>query len=254
MSTKKPVILIADDDPEILTMLGIRLSKKGYQVLEAVDGNQTLNLARKHHPDLVLLDVMMPGKNGWEVAKELRADDEFSNVGIVMLTAIGEKVNEMTSPLYGADAYVDKPFDFSDLEQKIEGRLDAARTALVTAEQEQHHDSGAVDRHAPPADELQPAASRCAGARRPCRPSRSPLSPPPPPASPALIAAAAMPPPASPPPRAAVAAAGGRRVVADVVGADRLHVAAARRTGRSRPCRSTQRTASVLSVVQFHSG
>jgi DNA-binding response OmpR family regulator len=123
MSTKKPVILIADDDPEILTMLGIRLSKKGYQVLEAVDGNQTLNLARKHHPDLVLLDVMMPGKNGWEVAKELRSDDEFGNVGIVMLTAIGEKVNEMTSPLYGADAYVDKPFDFSELEQKIKDVL-----------------------------------------------------------------------------------------------------------------------------------
>jgi DNA-binding response OmpR family regulator len=123
MSTKKPVILIADDDPEILTMLGIRLSKKGYQVLEAVDGNQTLNLARKHHPDLVLLDVMMPGKNGWEVAKELRADQQFSNVGIVMLTAIGEKVNEMTSPLYGADAYVDKPFDFSDLEKKIKDVL-----------------------------------------------------------------------------------------------------------------------------------
>ena len=121
--SKKPVILIADDDPEILTMLGIRLSKKGYQVLEAVDGNQTLNLAHKHHPDLVLLDVMMPGKNGWEVAKELRAADEFSNVGIVMLTAIGEKVNEMTSPLYGADAYVDKPFDFSDLEKKIKDVL-----------------------------------------------------------------------------------------------------------------------------------
>ena len=123
MSSKKAVILIADDDPEILTMLGIRLSKKGYEVLEAVDGNQTLNLARKHHPDLVLLDVMMPGRNGWEVAKELRSDDEFANLGIVMLTAIGEKVNEMTSPLYGADAYVDKPFDFSDLEKKIKDVL-----------------------------------------------------------------------------------------------------------------------------------
>lgn len=124
MATKKPVILIADDDPEILTMLGIRLSKKGYEVLEAVDGNQTLSLAHDHHPDLVLLDVMMPGKNGWEVAKELRADDSFANVGIVMLTAIGEKVNEMTSPLYGADAYVDKPFDFSDLEAKIKRVLE----------------------------------------------------------------------------------------------------------------------------------
>ncbi len=117
--TKQQVVLVADDDPEILAMLGIRLGKKGYKVLEAVDGLQTLELARKHHPDLVLLDVMMPGKNGWEVAKELRADKSLRDMGIVMLTAIGEKVNEMTSPLYGADAFVDKPFEFSDLEKKI---------------------------------------------------------------------------------------------------------------------------------------
>jgi DNA-binding response OmpR family regulator len=105
-------------------MLGIRLSKRGYEVLEAADGLQTLEKAREHHPDLVLLDVMMPGKNGWEVAKELRADESLRNVGIVMLTAIGERVNEMTSPLYGADAYVDKPFDFADLENKIKKVLD----------------------------------------------------------------------------------------------------------------------------------
>jgi DNA-binding response OmpR family regulator len=121
---KKPTILVADDDPQILTMLGIRLSKRGYEVLEAADGLQTLEKAREHHPDLVLLDVMMPGKNGWEVAKELRADESLRNVGIVMLTAIGERVNEMTSPLYGADAYVDKPFDFADLENKIKKVLD----------------------------------------------------------------------------------------------------------------------------------
>jgi DNA-binding response OmpR family regulator len=123
-SSKKPTILVADDDPQILTMLGIRLAKRGYQVLEAADGLQTLSKARQHHPDLVLLDVMMPGKNGWEVAKELRADDDLRNVGIVMLTAIGERVNEMTSPLYGADAYVDKPFDFADLEAKIKKVLE----------------------------------------------------------------------------------------------------------------------------------
>jgi DNA-binding response OmpR family regulator len=124
MGSKKPTILIADDDPQILTMLGIRLAKKGYTILEASDGLQTLSQAREHHPDLVLLDVMMPGKNGWEVAKELRADDDLKNIGIVMLTAIGEKVNELTSPLYGADAYVDKPFDFNDLEKKIKAILD----------------------------------------------------------------------------------------------------------------------------------
>jgi len=124
MASKKPTILIADDDPQILTMLGIRLAKKGYTILEASDGLQTLKQAREHHPDLVLLDVMMPGKNGWEVAKEIRSDDDLKHIGIVMLTAIGEKVNELTSPLYGADAYVDKPFDFNDLEKKIKTILE----------------------------------------------------------------------------------------------------------------------------------
>jgi DNA-binding response OmpR family regulator len=114
-----PVVLVADDDPEILSLLSIRLKKAGYQVVEASDGEQTLAKVREHYPDLVVLDVMMPGKNGWEVAKELRNDDRFKRVGIVMLTAIGEKINEMTSPLYGADEFVDKPFEFADLERKI---------------------------------------------------------------------------------------------------------------------------------------
>ncbi|MCS6915792.1 MAG: response regulator [Myxococcales bacterium] len=117
----KGTILIADDDPEILTMLSIRLQRRGYTTLEASDGLQTLQMARTHRPDLILLDVMMPGKNGWEVARELRASpqQELANIGIVMLTAIGEKINEMTSPIYGADDFVDKPFDFADLEGKI---------------------------------------------------------------------------------------------------------------------------------------
>ncbi len=114
MADKKPLLLIADDDPEILTMLSVRLTKKGYEVIEAVDGLQTLRYARERHPDLV-----MPGKNGWEVARELRSDPDLRNIGIVMLTAIGERVNEMTSPLYGVDEYVDKPFDFTDLESRL---------------------------------------------------------------------------------------------------------------------------------------
>ncbi len=127
MSGKKPTLLIADDDPEILTMLSLRLGKKGYEVFEAADGIQTLKQAREKKPDLVILDVMMPGKNGWEVARELRADAELRNVGIVMLTAIGEKVNELTSPLYGADEYVDKPFDFGDLEARIKKVIEARK-------------------------------------------------------------------------------------------------------------------------------
>jgi DNA-binding response OmpR family regulator len=120
MSGKKAAkILVADDDPEILTLIARRLQRKGYEVLEAIDGIQTLEIARAQHPDLIVLDVMMPGKNGWEVAKELRAADATRGIGILVLTAIGEKMNEMTSPLYGADAYLDKPFEFADLERMV---------------------------------------------------------------------------------------------------------------------------------------
>lgn len=120
----KPLILVADDDPEILSLLSIRLKKAGYTVVEACDGEQTLAKARTEMPTLVILDVMMPGKNGWEVAKELRHDPQLRNIGIIMLTAIGERINEMTSPLYGADEYVDKPFEFADLEAKIRKIMD----------------------------------------------------------------------------------------------------------------------------------
>ena len=119
MSGKKPVVLIADDDPEILSMLSLRLGKKGYATAEAEDGVETLRQVREARPDVILLDVMMPRKNGWEVAREIRADPSLHHVGIIMLTAIGEKINEMTSPLYGADDFVDKPFDFNDLEERI---------------------------------------------------------------------------------------------------------------------------------------
>ena len=129
MVAKKPVLLIADDDPEILSMLSLRLGQKGYDVLEAADGIETIRRAREKRPDVVILDVMMPRKNGWEVARELRSDPDLRDVGIVMLTAIGEKVNEMTSPLYGADDYVDKPFDFADLEARIKRVIEDRRKA-----------------------------------------------------------------------------------------------------------------------------
>jgi DNA-binding response OmpR family regulator len=112
-------ILVADDDPEILTLVSRRLAKRGYTVYEAQDGLQALAEAREKVPDLIVLDVMMPGKNGWEVAKELRADAKTKDISILVLTAIGEMMNDMNSPLYGADDYIDKPFEFSDLENRI---------------------------------------------------------------------------------------------------------------------------------------
>jgi DNA-binding response OmpR family regulator len=112
-------ILVADDDPEILSLVSRRLEKRGYRVYEAADGLQTLAEAREKLPDLIILDVMMPGKNGWEVAKELRSHAETKDIGILVLTAIGETMNAMTAPLYDADDFLDKPFEFAELEARI---------------------------------------------------------------------------------------------------------------------------------------
>ena len=120
-------ILVADDDPQILSMVAMRLGSRGYKVLEARDGAEAMKLAHAERPDLVVLDVMMPQMNGWEVARALRQDPGLKEVGIVMLTAIGEHINELTSPLYGADEYIDKPFDFNDLEQKVASVLKKRR-------------------------------------------------------------------------------------------------------------------------------
>ena len=117
--TKPASILVVDDDPEIVTLLSTRLGKRGYKISTAGDGTRALELAKRERPDLVLLDVMMPGKSGWEVARALKQDPVTQNVKIVMVTAIGEKTNEITAPIYGADAHVDKPFEFEKLERVI---------------------------------------------------------------------------------------------------------------------------------------
>ena len=117
--TKPATILVVDDDPEIVTMLTTRLTKRGYKVSSASDGTSAIELAKREKPDIVLLDVMMPGKSGWEVARSLKHDPVTEHVKIVMVTAIGEKTNELTAPIYGADAHVDKPFEFEKLEKVI---------------------------------------------------------------------------------------------------------------------------------------
>ena len=115
----KASILVVDDDPEIVTMLNTRLTKRGYKVATAGDGHKAIEIAKREKPDVVLLDVMMPGKSGWEVARALKQDPVTQHVKIVMVSAIGEKTNEITAPIYGADAHVDKPFEFEKLEKVI---------------------------------------------------------------------------------------------------------------------------------------
>jgi len=121
MSKQSASVLVVDDDPEIVSMLSTRLAARGYKVSTASDGHKALEIAKREHPDVMLLDVMMPGKSGWEVARALKQEAATQGIKIVMVTAIGEQVNEITSPLYGADAHIDKPFEFERLEKVIAG-------------------------------------------------------------------------------------------------------------------------------------
>ena len=117
------LVLVADDEPSTLALVAAHVRSKGFKVLEASDGDQAWQLAHEHLPDLVVLDVMMPGMSGWEVCRKIREAVSLAHTGVVMLTGIGENLNELTSPLYGADAYIDKPFEFSDLDSKIRETL-----------------------------------------------------------------------------------------------------------------------------------
>jgi len=120
----KTKILVADDDLEILAMVARHLSALPAEVVEASDGEEALRLAQREKPDLVVLDVMMPGMSGWEVCRAIREDEALSGTGVIMLTGIGERLNEMTSPLYGADGFLDKPFELDHLSAKVREVLD----------------------------------------------------------------------------------------------------------------------------------
>src|SRR5688572_21166984 len=127
----KTVVLIADDEPSTLALLGRHLRSRGYSVLEAADGDEAWELAHEHLPDLVILDVMMPGMSGWEVCRKVREAVSLAHTGVIMLTGIGETLNEMTSPLYGADAHVDKPFEFASLDARIDEVLERRRAGAL---------------------------------------------------------------------------------------------------------------------------
>ncbi len=113
-------LLVADDDLDILMMVRHHLGKYNVRVLEAPDGEQALQLTLAQRPDVAILDVMMPGISGWEVCKTIREYKELTPCKVIVLTGIGEKLNEMTSPIYGADAFLDKPFDLDELDATIE--------------------------------------------------------------------------------------------------------------------------------------
>jgi two-component system alkaline phosphatase synthesis response regulator PhoP len=105
----KGTILIADDEADILEIIGYNLTREGYRVIEARDGNQALDLAKQYHPDLIILDVMMPYKTGTEVCNILRSQPTFKNTLIIMLTALSDEGSHIKGLDSGADDYINKP-------------------------------------------------------------------------------------------------------------------------------------------------
>lgn len=119
MNTKKK-ILVVDDEEDILHFLELVLREKGYQVATASSGHEALTRTQMEKPDLVLLDIMMPQMDGWEVLKLLRVDDETANIPVAMLSARTEAKDRVQGLQEGAVDYICKPFALQELLAKIE--------------------------------------------------------------------------------------------------------------------------------------
>jgi len=122
--TKK--ILIVDDEPNIVTALEYLLQKSGYEVSLAQDGEAALKQVEKHLPDLVLLDVMMSSKSGYEVCQRMRERADWQHIKIVILSAKGREAEVSKGMSLGADLYVTKPFSNQDLIARINELLGQA--------------------------------------------------------------------------------------------------------------------------------
>lgn len=109
MEVKPKQILIADDEPDILEIVSYNLGKEGYEVYTAKDGNEAIERAKQLHPDLIILDVMMPKKTGVEVCQILRSQPMFQDTLIIFLTAMSDEASQIKGLETGADDYVNKP-------------------------------------------------------------------------------------------------------------------------------------------------
>ena len=117
-------ILIADDEQNIVISLEFLMKREGFEVLVANDGEEAIRRIRADQPDLVLLDVMMPKKSGFEVCQEIKADPALGGVRILMLTAKGRDTEVAKGLALGADAYMTKPFSTRELVDKVRSLLE----------------------------------------------------------------------------------------------------------------------------------
>jgi two-component system alkaline phosphatase synthesis response regulator PhoP len=119
MESKGKTILIADDEPDILEIVSYNLRNEGYTIHTAADGEEALEKARLHNPDLIILDVMMPRKTGMEVCRLLRMNPAFRGTLIIFLTALNDELSHLKGLEYGADDYISKPVSTKILVSKV---------------------------------------------------------------------------------------------------------------------------------------
>ena len=132
---RPPTILIADDDPKIVELVGVYLTKEGFGVLVAEDGDTALDLAMAQLPDLLVLDVMLPRRDGWSVCRRLREDDATCALPVVMLTCRGDETDRVLGFELGADDYVTKPFSPRELVARIKAVLRRTGDGRLSARQ-----------------------------------------------------------------------------------------------------------------------
>jgi DNA-binding response OmpR family regulator len=119
----QPLILIADDDPDILALVSFRLERAGYEVVQARNGEEAVQVALARRPDLAVLDVMMPRIDGYEATRRLRQHDETSRMPVILLTARVQEEDIARGFDAGADDYVKKPFSPQELGARVQAVL-----------------------------------------------------------------------------------------------------------------------------------
>ncbi len=122
-----PRILIVDDDREIVRLLKAYLEKAGFGVLTAYDGETALHTLRREHPDLLLLDLMLPDRDGWDLTRIIRSDDTLAHTPIIMLTARVDDSDKIVGLEIGADDYVTKPFNPREVVARVRALLRRAQ-------------------------------------------------------------------------------------------------------------------------------
>jgi len=117
-------VLIVDDEPGIIVALQFLMEQNGYTTMVAFSGEEAVEAVTRHHPDLILLDIMLPGVDGFEVCQRIRENPEWNDIRIVLVTALGSEANVTKGLDLGADAYVTKPFSHADLVAKVKELLE----------------------------------------------------------------------------------------------------------------------------------